>query len=1304
MWFAESFFAKLRIVLFFLLSLGYLSGYADNYFRKLTVADGLKSNTIWCMTQDHLGFIWIGAIDGLYKYDGNQINKIHKDFFSRQNLMRSVTHIQEDSVRNVLWLIVDDSLFTFDLLSEKIKKVTTNLGKPLCIGYYNQYILVSFSEKGVYQYHPEREEFLPYRLTEEIDECSVLRITNGRKGELELLTSDKGVFVYDRFGRVIQTPPIQSPLSFIRDNRGRIWVGTMQGLYLWTEGDKSFRRITLSDKNTVSLFAITDLVEKEPGMIYIATNHGLFVYDTQKETSVRIISRKADSNSLSCNLLNALYVDKEQTLWIATFFGGINYLTENNQNLLSFDLLNQQIEGRVISAFAEDAEQNIWIATTDAGISFWNRKTQAIQNYNPYESNIPFLDVSNIHTLLAHKDVLYIGMNQGGLCIYNTSTGDITKLTQQDPVNALTDNTVFSLDLLDESTIAVATRNGLDFYDILQGKIHHVLEIESTCINKTVKDQSGTLWACSRDSGVFQKIPGEIWINFSKGNKNFPTQSVYTMAAVGRYICFGTRGYGVILYDIYNKRYENILREELKGYNTYTIIPENGCLWIATTNGLYHYRLETKSYQHYTEINGLKSRQMMLNSGLLASDSLLLLGTVNGFNAFKTSSLKRNFREPKTVFTRLRINNEVCIPGKECSPLNKAISYADTLILNYDQRNISLDFASLSYTGWDQKSYKFRYKLFPEYDQWIYTIVNTVNLTNLGIGTHELIVESCNSDGVWDKEGSHLIIEILPPWWLSWYMILLYILLASLFIYWNILKIRRNHQRHIEKIEQKKKEEIYQTKMQFFTQVVHDLRSPLTLIITPIQVLRQREDVLFLKNELDVIYRNCQQMLAYVNQLMDFRKLEDVRRHPIHLEVLDLVSEINNLSSCFRTSASVKGIEMIIENDSGAKSLYINANRNILAKIFNNLISNALKFTMSSILIRIEEKQDYCLVMVEDNGKGMTHEDCKHVFEPFFQAENACQLQTEGTGIGLTIVKDMVEKLGGQVQVKSSLGKGTVFSLSFPLVRKVFSKQEEADEETTCRWNIAVVEDNQDLNDFICSLLRPLYKVYSYSNGDELINDLECVAFDLIVSDVMMPGMDGFSLCRKIKETKWSSHIHVLLLTAKIAEEEELEGLNCGADLYLRKPFSADILLGYIRNMIKNRDLLAGRIRSTVSDFSKSEVLLSDVDHEFFQKLNQIVLDHINDPDLSVSMVARELCVCRTLFFSKVKATTGMTFVEYVRIIRLKKAVELLRSKKYTVIEIVEKTGFSSTSYFYRTFKKYYKMTPSEFIEQQELS
>ena len=220
-------------------------------------------------------------------------------------------------------------------------------------------------------------------------------------------------------------------------------------------------------------------------MIYIATNQGLFVYDTQKETSVRIISRKADSNSLNCNLLNALYVDKEQTLWIATFFGGINYLTENNQNLLSL-------------------------------ISFWNRKTQAIQNYNPYESSIPFLDVSNIHTLLAYKNILYIGMNQGGLCIYNTCTGDITKLTQHDSVNALTDNTVFSLDLLDESTIAVATRNGLDFYDILQGKIHHVQEIVSTCINKTVKDQTGTLWACSRDSGVFQKRPGGIWVNFSK--------------------------------------------------------------------------------------------------------------------------------------------------------------------------------------------------------------------------------------------------------------------------------------------------------------------------------------------------------------------------------------------------------------------------------------------------------------------------------------------------------------------------------------------------------------------------------------------------------------------------------------------------------------------------------------------------------------------------------------------------------------------------------------------------------------------
>ena len=1284
-------------------------------FKYLTTIDGFESNTIWKIHQDATGFVWFGTKDGLYKYDGSTLQLIRRFFVSDKS---SVTSITENKKSHTLWLTVENNLFSLDLHTEQMKQIPLPFSSDiLCTFIDDDYKLwISSSADGIYTKDCQDDTFHKMNDISAIAEKKIVEIGQNSKGTFSFLTSNEGIVTYDNKKGVTNVYPLRglNSITSLIDSQERVWVGTWQGLYLWDKALQKFRRVSLCNYDQRPVFGITKILEKSTDELYISTDSGLFVYNLKDECLVHYKANPFASGFLSNNYINDLFVDKENTLWIATYFGGVNYMTENSKNFLSYDFINSQMEGHVVSSFAEDKSGNLWIATDDGGLSHYNKETHQTTNYNPFESPHPYIDFFNIHALQADSDNLYIGMSSVGLNILSLKEKTIEKITTHgEKGHRLHGMSILTLTRCSDNELAVGTTNGLDIYQTNTGLAEHIDLIPDKEIHKTIEDRNGNLWTCGPEVGVFKRNTAKEWVNFNTRHDFGKKYRITTVEEGDGRIYFGTQYNGVICYDPTADSYENLLSQQLASVVITCIIHKDHSLWIGTTNGLYSYDFTTKKIRHYSEQQGIKSKHIY--NGLLTKDGTLFFGTTAGLNGFRPENLILNSDNAaqKTVFTKLRINNEDISVKDDNSLLSKNISYTDEITLSHNQSNISVYFSQLSYTGEKDKTY--RYRLSPIDKEWEIINSNHLNLKQLPTGKYTLEVMGKNEDGTWNNNGSSLMITILPPWWATWQMYTLYVLLFFSVIVYLLFLFKKKQERRMKEMENKRNNEIYRTKMSFFTNVIHDIRTPLTLILAPLEGLLSRKDTHAFKNELEVMSRNGNRLLKNVNQLIDFQKMEQREIDYGPKETIDVVRKLTDMKEEFSGWAESKSIAINLQvDDESSNTCLIEGNKELFDKIFTNLLSNALKFSTNRVNIKISKDAETCVIAIEDNGPGISKEFQTHIFEPFFQIKEHLPEDYIGSGIGLSIVKKAIDKMGGTSSVISELGKGTTFYVNLPIghitpVSEAYhenllkSHEQEPlslEEESISKWRIAVAEDNEDMRNLIVSQLSPYYQVSAYTNGQELLDDKENTSFDLILSDIMMPVLNGYELCAKIKENSQTCHLPVILLTAKIMEEDEIEGLEHGADAYIRKPFSKDLLLARIRNLIKNRQ----RITATFihnPDVNIAEVIQSEKDKVFIEKLNTIIEKNMDSSNLSAQFVASELSMCRALFFSKMKAVSGLTFTNYVRVLRLKKAVELMKTGDYSLLEISTKVGFSSLSYFSKSFKQQFNISPSEYQKQQ---
>lgn len=1285
-------------------------------FKYLTTYDGFDCNTIWTIHQDCTGFMWFGTKSGLYKYDGRTLNLVKKLFVGDKS---NVTSIVENNKSNTLWLIVDNTLFSLDMKTEKIKQEKLPFTSDITCIYTDKdcRLWISSLTDGVYTFDNTDCMFRKFNNLPSITNKSIVEICQNSKGLLYFLTSDNEIVIYDiqkEESRIIRSLNLNSTTCYI-DSNNRIWLGTWNGLFFWHEASGKFQKIDLGCYNQRQIFGITKILEKNSDELYISTDSGLFIYNVKDGSVVHYKANLFSKGFLNNNYINDLYLDNEKTLWIGTYFGGVNYMTESSKNFLIYDFINHKMEGHVVSSFTEDESGNVWIATDDGGLSFYNRITHEVTNYNSFELPHPYIDFFNIHALQQDGDNLYIGMSSVGMNIVNMKSKEIKKISIKGKSDCrLHGMSVLTLTKCKNNELAIGTTSGLDIYDTRSEKVEHVDAIPNKEIHRTIEDKNGNLWTCGPEIGVFKRTVDGLWIDFAKGNEQINRYKVTTVEEGNGRIYFGTKYQGIICYDPTTESYENRLENEFKSVIVTCMIYKGHFLWIGTSNGLYSYDFITKKTKHYSEAQGIKSKQIY--NGILTKDGTIFLGTTNGLNGFKPENISANTdnNTQRTVFTKLKVNNEEVLTQNKNSILTNIISYTDEIILLHEQSNISIEFSQLSYTDWKDRVYK--YRLSPVDENWDITDSNHLNFKQLPAGNYILTVLGKNDDGSWNEKGCSIKIKILPPWWKTWQMYIMYMFLILCCIVFLVFSFNKRQEIYMKEIDNRRKEDIYQSKMDFFTNVIHDIRTPLTLILAPLENLRSRKDTEFFKKELDMMNRNGERLLKNVNQLMDFQKMGKNDIDYSQKEIIDVIQRLSIMKKDFEGMAESKSIAINILTDIDIiQPALIEVNNELFDKIFTNLFSNALKFSTNMVNIRITKKSDSYNISVEDNGPGILKEVQERIFEPFFQIKANLPSDYIGTGIGLYIVKNAVDKIGGKLSVSSELGKGTIFSVSLPvdfnMMESYISKDKKNDIEDKCfnvthkkeynkqKWRIAVAEDNEDMRNLIVSILSPYYHVYSYSDGEKLLNDKDNNCFDLIISDIMMPFCNGHELCRIIKENNQTCNVPVVLLTAKIMESDEIEGLENGADAYIRKPFSKELLLACVKNLLRNRD----RITATFihnPDVCIGEIIQNDKDNEFVEKLNGIIEKNINNQNLSAQLVASELSMCRALFFSKMKTISGVSFTNYVRIIRLKKAIELMKTGDYSLLDISIKVGFSSLSYFSKSFKQQFNITPSEYIKK----
>ncbi|MDR2473627.1 MAG: response regulator, partial [Tannerella sp.] len=769
----------------------------------------------------------------------------------------------------------------------------------------------------------------------------------------------------------------------------------------------------------------------------------------------------------------------------------------------------------------------------------------------------------------------------------------------------------------------------------------------------------------------------------------------------------------------------NLLANEI----IHSIVEDNdNNIWLTTATGVYHFIIDTSSGAyafspyHYTASDGLQGQEFNFRSLINTSNGQIIACGTRGLSLFNNEHTNSVSTSPKVVFTRLQLFNRDILPDSLYNGrriLKQAVNHAHEITLGYEQNMISVSFSTMTYIYPERTRFMYRLKGFK--DEYLEADGNSLTYTNLAPGKYELEVNAVNGDGMQSEHPARLYIIINPPYWLSPWAYALYITLVLIIIYgtFGIFRYRRREKFKLAMLEQqaRQKQEIDEMKLRFFTNVGHELRTPLTLILTPVEdLIRSATDDAAL-SKLNIAHRNAIRLLNLVNQLLDFRKT-DVSIHQLNLSTGNFVDFAKNICYSFTEFSAKKNVYLTFF--SPCDDILISFDADKMGKVLMNLLSNAFKFTPEGgrVDVSLERYSDDCEwieMRVTDTGTGISDDDKPHIFERFWQASSTASYG--GSGIGLQLVKEFITLHHGSVSVHDNVGRGSVFIVRIPALKPATSSppkpetssitshlEEPSSPEnnlTDSRPVILVVDDNDDFRLVMRDGLKADYQVETAFDGQEAWHIIRTLQPDIIVSDVMMPNTDGYELCRLVKNDIRTSHIPFVMLTARSSEEHRIDGLECGADEYICKPFNFEILSLRIKKMLRMRQKRQESFNAPY-EINPSEITLTSLDEQLMQKAVKYVEVNIADNELSVEELSRHLGMSRTHLYKKLLSITGKTPVEFIRIVRLKRAAQYLRESRMQVAEIAYEVGYNNPKYFARLFRDEFGMLPTVYKKEQE--
>ncbi|MFA6083899.1 two-component regulator propeller domain-containing protein [Mucilaginibacter sp.] len=1297
---------------------------ASYYFKNYQVQNGLSSNTITSILQDKKGFMWFGSRNGLNRFDGNVFKLFGNKLGDSTSIgSNSIFSLYEDR-SETLWVGTYKGIYLFNPLEESFtvfKQIPP--GEVRYIAGDHQHHIWIISNLTLYRYDELSKIITPYPLKND----QSITLNMAADGSVWTATSQGFINHYNAAGRKIAGYEISMinggrKFSAIQEiypvGDTSVIVGTMNQVVLYNYKANRLFNI-FKDQKTQADIHVHVVFHQSDGTYWLGTESGLYIFNLVNGKTTIVQKQYSDPYSITDNIVSAIYKDREGGTWIGTYFGGLNYYSGQYNNFKKYfpEPGINSLSGNIVHEITKDMYGNLWIGTEDAGLNKIDHKTGLIKHFLPGKE-AGGISYRNIHGLVADGNQLWIGTYEHGLDVMDLRTEKVIKhYSSNTDDKSFHGNFIVALYKTQGGDILVGTWNGLFKYNRATDSFNWLLFFGDH-IQSIHEDNEGTLWVSTYGNGVYyynesKNKKGHIF--YQPGNTNSILNDYVNGLFIDsrKQVWFCTEG-GLSRYNPKNKQITNYTKENGLPDNQVFRMQEDetGKLWISTAKGLARFDPTSSSFSNYHTVNGLPTEQFNYNSSYHDTNGTMYFGTVKGMVSFIPARFVKNPYVPPVYITGLQVNNTELAINKQGSPLSKSITYTQAVTLPYNSSNISLDVAALSYVIPEMNGYA--YKMDGIDKNWIQFKNNRkIYYTKLPAGNYVFNLKGSNSEGVWNGKIVKLNIRILPPFYATFWAYTLYLIIVASVIttivrYYH-LAVSEKNKRRIETIEINTEREIYNAKIEFFTNVAHEIRTPLTLIKMPLdKLINSHFDNPETNENLAMINKNANRLIGLTNQLLDFRKAE-ANKFSLNFSKTDINELLNEVYATFKPAAELKNLTYKLDLPRITLHAYVDheALKKILSNLFNNAIKYAaqtaaiklLPFSSEDELFRIEVRNDGFLIPVDLQEK---------VFEPFYRIKET--EKEAGTGIGLPLARSLTLLHKGVLELKPSINAQNIFLLSLPMHQEteidLTEKEDLVLKETntpasndtdTNKPYILLVEDNREILNYLTKELVATYYILKAHNGQEALDVLQKENVQIVISDIMMPVMDGIELCRKMKSDLQYSHIPIILLTAKNSLNSKIEGLEVGADAYIEKPFAFEHLLAQMNNLLMNRNMMKEYFARSPLTHIKG-IAVSKADKDFLDRLNKIIYDHITDMDLDVDQLSGMMNMSRPTLYRKIKGISDMTPNELINLSRLKKGAELLAEGDHKINEVANMIGYTLPTNFSRDFQRQFGVSPSVYV------
>lgn len=1303
-----------------------ICGQSFSVMRKYDVKTGLSDNTVRTIMQDFSGYIWLGTRDGVNRFNGIEFTKFADSTELSNKILINVLKLYPHINRDNIWTATTDGLYLFNTQSKSFTlfniKTKQGIGisgavNDLC--YDDDGCLWIGTSRGLFVYN-EKQNLLRKYVKSQLDPESlpdnqVFSVFKDSSGTLWFGTynglakykkaSDNfTVYRLSRLAKVSHTFEIS---TLMETADGEIWVGTRyDGLLHLNKLDGTFTIYHVSTTSHGNTW-IRALFQYSPNVFFIGTEDGLFLF-RQKEKTLH----KVETFDSKC--IYSFNRDREGGIWIGTYFDGIYYISPQSNYIKWYYEKHKQnsLSGNAVSQFCEDSDRNLWIATENGGLNYFNPRTEEFTHYlaDGSSSNISH---NNIHALLLDNNQLWIGTFSQGIDVMDLKTRSVVKNYQynMNDSTSIPHNCIYSLYKNKQGEIFVGTMRGLCQFIPRQNKFHRFEKLRDVFIYDMLEDSTSTLWIATKESGIWRyDFNTGFFRNYkhSVSDENSLSDNRVIRIYIDRIgqLWFCTEGGGISRYDYDSDSFVNYdYRKKLYSNVIYGMLDDkDGNLWLSSNHGIIKYNPITETSKLYTHEDGLQSNLFNFRSSLKASTGLFYFGGVEGFNSFYPDRIYANTVKPTALISSINL-----LDNSESTEIHKVnICRKSEFTIDRHISSFEICYDCLSFVAPSKNRYA--YKIDQVHSDWVYTDKHSVTFMDLPPGTYKFMLKVANNDGVWSDNPCFINLHIEAPFWQTTFAKVVYAFLLLLFICLLLLsyskKQKEKRKREKMDMEMMMEQEMYRSKIQFFTHVAHEIKTPVSLIKAPLETIFEagawNEDT---ESNLSIIRKNTDRLLELIKQLLDFRKVDQCGYKLSYSEV-DIISFMKEIIKRFVSFSSSISLYMEFAKD----QLIYNVDIEALTKIVSNLLTNAFKYARTGIWISIDEAMledvQMLKISVGDDGPGVTETEAARIFEPFYRSGNGNSTET-GFGIGLSLVKLLVDKHKGRISVGKSERGGFLITIYLPKVEisttQLAANQNEHD--STAHFelgecNLLIVEDTYEMLEFLMKNLGYSYNVLGVTNGKEALKILNNNTVDIIISDIVMPEMDGFELLSAVRADKMLCHIPFILLSAQSSVNSKITGLDYGADAYIEKPFSLSHIKATIDNLLKNRKVLFDRFASMANlEYGQGEIKRSDF--EWLEQVNEIIINNFMNENFTVDILASEMALSRSNLQRKLKGVIGLPPIDYIRLVRLKSAAQYLKEGKYRVNEVCHLVGFSNHSYFARCFQKQFGVLPKDYMKDK---